>query len=230
MFIIRFFFSFSSIRKFQKIKTSNYISKEIYFENSEINVEKISNGIDNLGYANSLKLKKNYVEELKKLIFDSQNFDLKKISKKKLNLKKMNDESEKDYIQRLESLEISRLTGTINLNDENIDFKSRFDGAICFDVPEHLDPKDSEQFFEKCKSYLTKNGIFICGVPSLESQKYASEVNKKSHINCMEFDDFISLAKKSFETVKPFGMNDEVVHTGYRKMCKYNIVVCSSPK
>ena len=120
MFIIRFFFSFSSIRKFQKIKTSNYISKEIYFENPEINVEKISNEIDNLGYANSLKLKKNYVEELKKLIFDSQNFDLKKISKKKLNLKKMDDESEKNYVQRLESLEISRLTGTINLNDENI--------------------------------------------------------------------------------------------------------------
>ena len=73
-----------------------------------------------MGYANSLKLKKNYVEELKKLIFDSQNFDLKKISKKKLNLKKMSDESEKNYVQRLESLEISRLTGTINLNDENI--------------------------------------------------------------------------------------------------------------
>ena len=58
MFIIRFFFSFSSIRKFQKIKSSDYISKEIYFEDSEINVEKISNEIDNLGHANSLKLKK----------------------------------------------------------------------------------------------------------------------------------------------------------------------------
>ena len=32
----------------------------------------------------------------------------------------MDDESEKNYVQRLESLEISRLTGTINLNDENI--------------------------------------------------------------------------------------------------------------
>ena len=52
-----------------------------------------------------------------------------------------------------------------NIFDENIDFEYRFDGAICFDVLEHLDPKDSEQFFEKCKSYLTKNGIFIIGVP-----------------------------------------------------------------
>ena len=32
----------------------------------------------------------------------------------------MDDESEKNYVQRFESLEISRLTGTINLNDENI--------------------------------------------------------------------------------------------------------------
>ena len=46
----------------------------------------------------------------------------------------------------------------------------------------------------------------------------------------MEFDDFISLAKKSFETVLPFGMNDEVVHTGYRKMCHYNFVVWYAPK
>ncbi len=46
----------------------------------------------------------------------------------------------------------------------------------------------------------------------------------------MEFDDFISLAKKSFETVFPFGINDEVVHTGYRKMCHYNFVVWYAPK
>ena len=88
----------------------------------------------------------------------------------------------------------------------------------------------SVTFFEKCKSYLNPNGIFICGVPSIESQLYASEVNKESHINCMEFKELISLANKSFKNVLPFGMNDEIIHTGYRKMCHYNIVVCSFPR
>ena len=117
-----------------------------------------------------------------------------------------------------------------NILDENIDFENKFEGAVCFDVLEHLDPKDSKNFFEKCKSYLKKNGIFICGIPSIESQKYASQVNKDSHINCMEFKDFISLASESFENVLPFGMNDEIIHTGYRNMCHYNIVVCSFPR
>ena len=71
---------------------------------------------------------------------------------------------------------------------------------MCFDVLEHLDPKDSELFFSKCKSYLNEDGIFICRIPSLESQVYASESNKNSHINCMEFTDFINLAKKSFKS------------------------------
>ena len=112
---------------------------------------------------------------------------------------------------------------------KNNDFLNKFEAALCFDVLEHLDPRDSELFFSKCKSYLNKDGIFICGIPSLESQVYASESNKNSHINCMEFTDFINLAKKSFKNVMPFGMNDEVVHTGYRKMCHYNIIVCTSP-
>ena len=180
MFIIRFFFSFSSIRKFQKIKTSNYISKEIYFENPEINVEKISNEIDNLGYANSLKLKKNYVEELKKLIFDSQNFDLKKISKKKLNLKKMDDESEKNYVQRLESLEISRLTGTINLNDENI-----LKNIIT-----------SKSLLEIAKSYLNTNCISINATYFISNPIKTSEEEKYSNAQYFHWDnDFVKFFK-----------------------------------
>ena len=180
MFIIRFFFSFSSIRKFQKIKSSDYISKEIYFEDSEINVEKISNEIDNLGHANSLKLKKNYVEELKKLIFDSQNFDLKKISKNKLNLKKMDNESEKEYVQRLESLKISRLTGTINLNDENI-LKSII---------------TSKSLIEIAKSYLNTNCISINATYFISNPIKTSEEEKYSNAQYFHWDnDFVKFFK-----------------------------------
>mgnify|MGYP001409326009 CR=1 FL=1 len=74
-----------------------------------------------------------------------------------------------------------------------------------------MDPKDSSLFFEKCKSYLNKDGIFICGIPSLESQVYASVSNKESHINCMEFNEFINLRKAAIYADK-IGLE---VHAGH---------------
>jgi 2-polyprenyl-3-methyl-5-hydroxy-6-metoxy-1,4-benzoquinol methylase len=117
-----------------------------------------------------------------------------------------------------------------DLLDPNEDLLGRFDGVVCFDVLEHLDPTYTERFFAKATEYMRPEGVFICGMPSLESQAYASEVNKKAHINCMSFVQFITHARKHFSTVLPFGMNDEVIHTGYYQMCHYNIIVCSGIK
>ena len=114
--------------------------------------------------------------------------------------------------------------------DKNEDFKNKFNGAVCYDVLEHLDPNSTNFFFKQTSLYLSYDGIFICGVPSIESQVYASKVNKKSHINCMKFEDLILNAEQIYNTVLPFGMNDEIVHTGFHPMCQYNIVVCSNKK
>lgn len=180
MFIIRFFFSFSSLRSFQKIKSSNYKSSEIYFENSEINVQKISNEIDNSGHANSLILKKSYVEELKTLIFQNQNFDLKKISKKNFNLKKSKDESENDYINRLKLLNISRLTGTINLNNENI-LKNIL---------------TSRSVLEIANSYLNTDSISINATYFISNPIETSEKEKYSNAQYFHWDnDFTKFFK-----------------------------------
>ena len=40
---------------------------------------------------------------------------------------------------------------------------------------------------------LKKNGYMIIGMPSLESQKYASYKSKKGHINCKTGDDLKKL-------------------------------------
>ena len=76
--------------------------------------------MDDSGYSKLLKLKSNYVKDIKELIFKNQNYDLKKIKKYDEDLKKNLDESLNEYLFRLKKLKISRLTGTINLKEENI--------------------------------------------------------------------------------------------------------------
>jgi hypothetical protein len=73
---------------------------------------------------------------------------------------------------------------------------------------------------------LNAKGIFIVGMPSLESQKYASAASKEGHINCKSGDDLRDLCRKYYRQVFMFGMNDEVLHTGYFPMCQYLIALC----
>ena len=76
---------------------------------------------------------------------------------------------------------------------------------------------------------LKDHGVFIVGMPSLESQVYASEANRLSHINCQSSEQLTRKLKEYFHHVFSFGMNDEVLHTGFGKMCHYLINICVEP-
>jgi len=105
-----------------------------------------------------------------------------------------------------------------------------FDGAFALDVLEHIDPKHEEQFISNIVKSLSLHGTFICGTPSLESQKYASERSKKGHINCKSGEQLRELCKRFFHNVFMFGMNDEVLHTGFLPMAHYLIALCTGAK
>ena len=45
---------------------------------------------------------------------------------------------------------------------------------------------------------MDKNGIFIDGMPSLESQKYASKQSKEGHVNCKSGENLKKLLNKYF--------------------------------
>ena len=77
---------------------------------------------------------------------------------------------------------------------------------------------------------LKKNGVLILGMPSLESQKYASKISKEGHINCKSADELTKILRKYFNNVFIFSMNDEVIHTGFGKMAHYLIAVCCYKK
>ena len=105
-----------------------------------------------------------------------------------------------------------------------------FDCAYSLDVLEHIRPEDEEVFLGNMVASLDGEGIALVGMPSLESQQYASPQSKAGHINCKSGSDFKELMSTYFDHCFLFSMNDEVVHTGYSKMAHYLFVLGCGPK
>ncbi|MCM1261995.1 MAG: hypothetical protein NC313_04670 [Butyrivibrio sp.] len=91
------------------------------------------------------------------------------------------------------------------------------------DVIEHVDPVKENSFIENMiASYDKKeDAVMIIGTPNLAAAKYASEQSASVHINLKGQSELAALLNKYFYNVFMFGMNDEVVHTGYGPMCHY---------
>ncbi len=108
--------------------------------------------------------------------------------------------------------------------------KGAYDGVYALDVLEHIQASDEIKFLGNAFAPLTAHGVGIIGMPSIESQVYASPTSKAGHVNCKSMPDLKSLMKVFFHNVFMFSMNDEVVHTGYHKMAHYLIAVGCSRK
>lgn len=106
----------------------------------------------------------------------------------------------------------------------------RFDGAYSLDVLEHIHESEEGTFIENIAKSLTDDGSLIIGMPSLESQAYASPVSRAGHINCKTQSDLTKFLKVHFHNVFPFGMNDCTLHTGYGAMCHYLLALCVRPR
>jgi 2-polyprenyl-3-methyl-5-hydroxy-6-metoxy-1,4-benzoquinol methylase len=101
-----------------------------------------------------------------------------------------------------------------------------FDAAYSLDVLEHIQPADERTFMTNLLSSVTSEAPVIIGMPSLESQAYASPQSKQGHVNCKSGRDFKSGLDEYFYNVFVFSMNDEVVHTGFFPMAHYLLAVC----
>ena len=106
----------------------------------------------------------------------------------------------------------------------------KYDAIYSVDVLEHIDPNNEEDFLLNiCKS-LKVYGVVIIGIPSIESQEYASKASKIGHVNCKSGEDFKKSMSDYFHNVFLFSMNDEIVHTGFDKMAHYLFTICSGIK
>ena len=105
----------------------------------------------------------------------------------------------------------------------------QFDGALALDVLEHIPSESEDKFLRNICSSLKFDGRLVIGMPSLESQAFASAASKAGHVNCKSAPDLRACLSRHFANVVVFSMNDEVVHTGYHKMSHYLMALCFGP-
>jgi 2-polyprenyl-3-methyl-5-hydroxy-6-metoxy-1,4-benzoquinol methylase len=101
-----------------------------------------------------------------------------------------------------------------------------YDGMYALDVLEHIQPEHEHLFLSNMIASLEDHGVLILGMPSLESQPYASKLSVEGHVNCQSSPVLKATMQKYFHNVFMFNMNDEVLHVGYHKMAHYIIAVC----
>ncbi len=106
-----------------------------------------------------------------------------------------------------------------DLNEGALDLE--VDGAFWIDVLEHLEAEHEARFMESIVRCLTPSGVLVTGTPNVTAAQWASPRSQVQHINLKSMRDLRVLHERYFENVFMFGMNDEVLHTGYAPMCHY---------
>ncbi|MDR3623852.1 MAG: methyltransferase domain-containing protein [Chlamydiales bacterium] len=105
-----------------------------------------------------------------------------------------------------------------------------FDGVVSLDVVEHILPEFETIYFDTVVNNLSEKGICVIGTPNITSVPYASEYSQLGHVNMYSQERLANVLKKYFHYVFPFGMNDEIVHTGFAAMSHYIVCVCCYKK
>jgi protein-L-isoaspartate O-methyltransferase len=101
-----------------------------------------------------------------------------------------------------------------------------FDAAYALDVLEHV-PQEHEHDF--LANLVASAPVAVIGMPSLESQVYASEQSKAGHVNCKTGEDLRGTLQRYYEHVFMLCMNDGALHTGHFGMAHYLLAVCAEP-
>lgn len=105
-----------------------------------------------------------------------------------------------------------------------------FDAAYSLDVMEHIFEKDERAFVKNIADSLTEEGVLLIGMPSLNSQQYASPGSKEGHVNCKTAEGLKASLDPFFANIFIFSMNDEVVHTGFYPMAHYLFALCCNKR
>lgn len=135
---------------------------------------------------------------------------------------------EKDNYDEFKRIKVKNYNYILNdFTKKNL--KDKFDGIYLLDVLEHIEKKENI-FIKNIKKSLNKHGTLIVGMPTIESQKYASKWSKLGHINCKGKKQLRNFMSKHFNNVYLFSMNDEVLHTGFDQMSHYIFSIANSKK
>jgi 2-polyprenyl-3-methyl-5-hydroxy-6-metoxy-1,4-benzoquinol methylase len=95
-------------------------------------------------------------------------------------------------------------------------------GAVfSLDVIEHIEPRAEEGFLRNIIAPLDPDGVCIIGTPNITASAYASPQSEQGHVNLKSERTLRDSLTPLFRHVFSFGMNDEVLHTGFGPMAHY---------
>lgn len=126
-----------------------------------------------------------------------------------------------------------------NIKKDNITFKSadfmgknfgKFRAVVSLDVIEHIDSGFEHAFLRTICFNLTPAGFALIGTPNITAKQYASKFSQTGHVNLYSAERLERLLREYFDNVYIFGMNDEVVHTGFYPMCHYLMALACGKK
>lgn len=102
--------------------------------------------------------------------------------------------------------------------------------AFLVDVIEHNYPDEESAFVGNIVASLQDRRVLLIGTPNKTAEQYASEWSRKEHVNLKIHTELRALGLRHFHDVFMFGMNEEVMHTGYPPMCHFLWVLCIGPR
>lgn len=109
----------------------------------------------------------------------------------------------------------------IRLDPTEAPLNINVDAVFSIDFIEHIDPEKETTLLDNIVSCLPENGVLVTGTPNICAREYASPCSAIQHINLKSMQSLRELMERYFENVFMFGMNDEVLHTGFAPMCHY---------
>src|SRR3989338_3982989 len=123
----------------------------------------------------------------------------------------------------------SNLTKRKNIIYKYDDFIGKVYGkyyaVVLLDVIEHIGRRQEGKLFKTIVDNLHTDGYCIIGTPNVTASKYSSDESKACHVNLFSAERLRDTMRKYFKNVFLFGMNDEIVHTGFYNMCHYIIAL-----
>lgn len=100
-----------------------------------------------------------------------------------------------------------------------------FEAVVSMDVVEHIYPEHDALFWKTVHLNLAEEGVVMIGTPNITSAAYASEASQKGHVNLYSAERLETNMKNICHNVFLFGINDEMVHTGYHPMCHFLVAM-----
>jgi len=106
----------------------------------------------------------------------------------------------------------------------------KFDAVYSLDVIEHIPAELEDRFFDNVVASTKQHGALIIGTPNITAAPYASQNSQIGHINLKSHDSLKESLGRYYHHVFMFGMNDEVLHTGYPAMAHYLMALAAEPR